>query len=434
MSKANKPVKTAVEACREVSKSLKEQVVQYKSLNKTELSPRDAGLKVTKAILNQIKSYAEQLQKMQKLETAEALKKSGNADPGLPYDPAKSNNQFDGMFQKDELEKGKSHAASAAPKVPGDPAWDKGYNVMHEAGHGTYRTTGGLQAGAAPSLVEVQYAPRGSGKFGSLGHFPSKQLAAGARIAHHDRISAGFKKEEGAFDKLGPDDKGKARQSVVAPAVKTPEAAKPKFTMADVKAGKSALASQGIKQPKSVKEIKKGEESHSESTSTEDSSYGDPVSGTGGEMSTSDDTEALAHPIDTKAAMERHPEAKLPGDKDPKRQDAKKTGSGGQIKAGKKLKKGESPVLAKAGIPKLTGKDPASKMMSQHAQIAGSADAMKNKKMPAAQQSMKMPSPQEHAGRADDMASFMPKGKWSKSEWDTEKCMYCKSEMHDGAC
>lgn len=433
MSKANKPVKTAVEACREVSKSLKEQVVQYKSLNKTELSPRDAGLKVTKAILNQIKSYTEQLQKMQKLETAEALKKSGNADPGLPYDPAKSNNQFDGMFQKDELEKGKSHAASAAPKVPGDPAWDKGYNVMHEANHGTYRTTGGLQAGAAPSLVEVQYAPRGSGKFGSLGHFPSKQLAAGARLAHHDRISAGFKKNSEmekagppAVDTFDPDEHLKPISKPVGP--------KPKFTMNDLKAGKAKLASQGITQPKSVKEIKKGEESHSESTSTEDSSYGDPVSGTGGEMSTSDDTEALAHPIDTKAAMERHPEAKLPGDKDPKRQDAKKTGSGGQIKAGKKLKKGESPVLAKAGIPKLTGKDPASKMMSQHAQIAGSADAMKNKKMPAAQQSMKMPSPQEHAGRADDMASFMPKGKWSKSEWDTEKCMYCKSEMHDGAC
>ncbi len=121
------------------------------------------------------------------------------------------------------------------------------------------------------------------------------------------------------------------------------------------------------------------------------------------------------------------PGAVLPSDKPAKDLNPKKSGTGGEIKKGKKLSKAEaSPILSKTfGIkPKLGGKDDASLHMSH-----GAAMDIKNKKMPAGQQKVKMPSMEEHASRAADLAEFTPK--WNKSELmkDMEAMEgYCKAK------
>lgn len=99
---------------------------------------------------------------------------------------------------------------SSTPVVPtsskmADPAFDRGWNVLHEAPHGTYRTTGPMGAkpvvGVGTGLnsnksIEVLYAPKRTGVFQSLGFFGDKGLAEQARLEHHDRAAAGMLKNE----------------------------------------------------------------------------------------------------------------------------------------------------------------------------------------------------------------------------------------------
>jgi hypothetical protein len=120
-------------------------------------------------------------------------------------------------------------------------------------------------------------------------------------------------------------------------------------------------------------------------------------------------------------------DALLPTDKDPVKQDEPKQGSGGQTRPTKKMMKSESSVLTKSF------KSHAQKMMAQHANIAGSLQESKNKKMPATQQSMKLPSMSQHAGRAAGFSDFMPSGKFNKADLmkDMEKmdCLMTKTPM-----
>lgn len=78
-------------------------------------------------------------------------------------------------------------------RTPGDPQWDKGYNVMKETNHGTYRLTGQLKvAPGAQPMIEVMYAPRGSGKFAPIGTGKTKEEANQIMLQHHDRVQAGL--------------------------------------------------------------------------------------------------------------------------------------------------------------------------------------------------------------------------------------------------
>jgi hypothetical protein len=159
----------------------------------------------------------------------------------------------------------------------------------------------------------------------------------------------------------------------------------------------------------------------------------------------------------------KRPGAILPSDKPAKKQDEKDTGSGGKI-----MKKSESPIfknvvfsqsssfapkpmssedqtkrlailrsvsgtkpvesgnptvsmrapMAKAGgLPRLGGKDQASKDMTTHA-ISDAAKKTKDAQMPAAQKMLpKMPSMKDHQARSDMYADFMPQpGKFNKDE------------------
>lgn len=70
-------------------------------------------------------------------------------------------------------------------------------------------------------------------------------------------------------------------------------------------------------------------------------------------------------------------------------------------------------------MPKMGGKDPMSRMMTTHAMgdaakkapiQSQSAAAIANSKLPS------LPSPAQHAQRAETFSDFMPKGKFSKNE------------------
>ena len=98
--------------------------------------------------------------------------------------------------------------------------------------------------------------------------------------------------------------------------------------------------------------------------------------------------------------------ASVPAKQDPSKKD---DGSGGEIK--KEVKKGELSKQMMMSAPK---------MMQQHGMIEGSKQAAmqaKDAKMPAGQK-MKpsMPSPSQHAARADMFSGFMPKGAFNKDE------------------
>ncbi len=69
----SKKTKSAVEACREVSKALRSNL---DSLKKTEFSPKDAALRILPEVVAQIKAYEEQLVKMRDLEKSEELDKA----------------------------------------------------------------------------------------------------------------------------------------------------------------------------------------------------------------------------------------------------------------------------------------------------------------------------------------------------------------------
>ncbi len=95
-------------------------------------------------------------------------------------------------------------------------------------------------------------------------------------------------------------------------------------------------------------------------------------------------------------------EGVLPGDKPSEKIDA--PGSGGQKKKGR-IPSGRK--LAKA-LPRIGGKDMASQQMTGDAFKAHAAKTAGPTAPPT-----KMPSPAEHANRANDLASFMPPGKFS---------------------
>lgn len=134
--------------------------------------------------------------------------------------------------------------------------------------------------------------------------------------------------------------------------------------------------------------------------------------------------------------------------------DPKKRLNGGETQAGSKVPTGPSPELKSpdsvkaktvfdylkkeelekgfAG-PKLGGKDPQSKVMTNDAISASSKAAA-----PAASSALpkpKMPSMEEHAARSNSYADFMPQGKkFGKAEWDSEKCPYCREPLSKCSC
>jgi hypothetical protein len=78
------------------------------------------------------------------------------------------------------------------------------------------------------------------------------------------------------------------------------------------------------------------------------------------------------------------------------------------------------PQMQKAG-PRLGGKDPMSRVMTSDAGRAYKPLSMetlqnKNPQMPSQQQSVKMPSMDDHAQRQQSLQSFTPKGKFDKAE------------------
>lgn len=100
------------------------------------------------------------------------------------------------------------------------------------------------------------------------------------------------------------------------------------------------------------------------------------------------------------------------------------------ISGGAKTKSMKPAPLGKMSLPRVGGAG-AGKQMVSHA-LTDAAKQAKNMKMPAQQQSTKMPNPQEHAQRASELSSFMPKGKFDKSELikemeQMEKNVLCKA-------
>jgi len=86
--------------------------------------------------------------------------------------------------------------------VPGDPNFDKQFNVFHEADHGSYRMSGGLHNRLQNlQSINLTYTskqrsliPGRSGRPVSLGTFQNKHQAYAAQLAHHDRVAAGLHK------------------------------------------------------------------------------------------------------------------------------------------------------------------------------------------------------------------------------------------------
>ncbi len=112
----------------------------------------------------------------------------------------------------------------------------------------------------------------------------------------------------------------------------------------------------------------------------------------------------------------RHKDSLLPTDAAPKEIDT----PDGDVKKGKKMIKGESPLNKKWT---LGGKSSASKMATSHAMHAGStAMNAKINKMPA-NQLPKMPSAPAQAARHTELSSFTPKGKFDKSAESMNKAV-----------
>ena len=67
-------------------------------------------------------------------------------------------------------------------------------------------------------------------------------------------------------------------------------------------------------------------------------------------------------------------------------------------------------------MPKMGGKDPMSRMMTTHAMGDAAKKAPIQSQSAAAIFNAKLPSPAQHAQRAETFSDFMPKGKFSKNE------------------
>lgn len=289
--------KTAVEACRDISKALKAQLEDRKK-DLSVVSPKDAGLKVTKATLEAIKDYRDQLIKMQAQEEGEELAKSLK-------------------FHK-------------YGKI--------GDNVtQHETEDGQYT----INHHKTPNGNQFHVSHEGDG---GLGIHSTMAAAKKAASAH---ASGKINKTQDVKEMAQPTKVKKPKKSVFA------------------------------------KKINKRSE-----------------------------FETANNPTDLEMVKPEERDSKdsvLPSDKNPVKQEPETSkASGGDIKAGKKLKKSESTVLSKSF------KSHAQKMMAQHANIAGSLEAARNSKMPAKQQTMKLPSPSQQAKRATTLSGFTPKGKFDQ--------------------
>jgi hypothetical protein len=355
--------KTAVDACREVSKALR---ANLDSLKKAEslFSPKDAALRVLPEAVNQIKVYEEELVKLRKMETAEPLGKQ--VTPTHQANVAQSGTPSPkGMAMPPPMGK--------PQKAPGDPQFDSSYNVTFATQHGTYTTRGGFgnkhqnNVGPAHGQIELHYQPNKGAIPGLpatrklLGTFPSKEAAYSARDQHHDAKMAGIIKSEDGMSTTSPESDKEIEH-------------KYKLSKVFDVLGKTSIMEAQRKQ-------------------------------------------AAAKPNDKKLAAERNKDAVLPGDAAPKEIEA--SGSGGDVKKGKKLSKAEATEILEKALPRMGGKDPASKMMTSHAMAAGAKAAdsgpAKIMNMPAAQLP-KMPSPSMHASRAAGFADHMPPGRFGKAE------------------
>jgi hypothetical protein len=75
---------TPKEAMQKLSKSLREQLEQFKNNNKTDFTPQEAGQKVVESIRKQIEEYQDKLVKMRQLEIGEPLNKNVMGLSGPP--------------------------------------------------------------------------------------------------------------------------------------------------------------------------------------------------------------------------------------------------------------------------------------------------------------------------------------------------------------
>ncbi len=437
--------KTAVEACREVSKALR---ANLDSLKKTEdsFSPKAAALRVLPEVVNQIKAYEEQLVKMRQLESGDLEKKAPEymskgkipgQDKPKPPPPKPAIEEGKGLASVDkwhanmfpEVQKAlatmnkavtPSHqaavaqsgsATATAPVLPspvpmkagkaprggsmkaaaagagfsplgaaaaplpykptraaGDPAFDNSYNVNFATPHGVYTTRGGFGASGPNSVggIELHYKPNKGVIPGlpasskKLGTFPNKEAAYAARDAHHDQKAAGIIKAE-----------PEPGVSTTSPESNLEESHKFKLDKT------------------SIMEAQKKQEK--------------------------------AKPNDKKLKDERGKKSILPGDAAPKEVSHDEAGD---IVKGKKLSKAEAHEVLNKALPRIGGKDPASKMMTSHAMAVGSKAAA-----PAAPAPLpKAPSPKIHAERQATFSDFTPKGKFDKNELEKVASLFDKSK------
>lgn len=400
--------KSASEACKTISKSLKKQIDEYKaSLAKTEKSPKEAGVKVAGALLKHFKELKDQLAKIETLE-----KTLGG---GLPATPAESNVNVANKFGPKQTVfgiLGKMAKTNGAPMAP--PSANPAPAMPPPAPSSATKSEDELSKVTPPNISEETMHKLKAQYPGEK----DKAYATAWKISKEKKDTKKSEDEglacEGCDKNLKPEE-----AHIIHPDTKKVVPASQGASSLDSVYCKGCATRVSGKYNKT----KKAEGSYEEEIAAEDKKGKKPL---------------------------------LPGTAKLNDLTAKDTGAGSQITLGKKMKKSESPIfnkalttpgekdliahpgtpagMVKANImPRLGGKDVPSTQMTQHAfMAAGQVD--KNKKMPAAQQSIKMPNPQEHAQRASSYADFMPKGKFDKSEWEKEQCSYCKAEMHSGKC
>lgn len=359
---ASKKALTAVEACKELGKALRSE------LNKSEkvkVAPKDAALKVTKAVIKEIKEFQKNLEKMDAMEKA-VIDNKFDFSPdekravrldrrGRGTTPKGINLPTDNPFVGD----GKSHTIKERLGIS-----DKGRMVREKDTH----------------LLGDRYAA------GAIAR------QHGSLMADAAKIKPKLTKEEEKMEKdVLPSVKskrnvpkemfGKIKKDIPsdAPLSNEPPVSNESLKLAMRKAPK--------KQVKSVFSVL-GKTTIPEAVAAKDK----------------------VEPTNKNDKKESNKDAVLPDFKAPVDVSGKDQGSGGELAKAFGDKK-----------PFLGGKDDASKQMSAHANM-DAAKAAKNAKMPTRQQSTKvpgaqapaagmpaMPSPAAHAKRANVFAAFMPK-------------------------
>lgn len=369
---------TAVEAAKKVAKAMHEQLSQAKKLMKNELTPSEAHLKLTNAIRKEISDYQEKLVKMRNIEGLEkslyGLPSSTPSDQQMQHKLTKT--VFDTLKKPQGLAPMGGAGLQEAPlpqggiKLPMSASKSPIFGAKAQKSAANSPVFGKSDESldkAVKGKVDI-YAPKDDPNVVPVSH--------GKYTVHHENPNwvVHYKGNDGAGEHLGNFATGLNHVAKVI--------------------GDHHQKISG----KSERVVLKADKELEETSPSEETS----------------ETEAS-----------REPESVLPSDRPSVSVDAKDTGSGGQIKKGKKMKKSES-ALVKAGF--LGGKSADSKMMTTQALSVASKEA-KNKKMPAQQQSMKMPSMEQHAQRADMLGSFMPKGKFDKAALEKDMAeldKFCK--------